>query len=89
MPGLHITFRHTGWSSNWGRQLDGLRKDANASDAVVLMTMMRTTLGRKLRAGLSKPWLTCAATGRAGILNSIREAARIGLQARLSGGRAP
>jgi tetratricopeptide (TPR) repeat protein len=81
-PGIEIIFRHTGWSSNWGRELDGLKREANASDCVVLMTMMRTMLGRKLRTGLSKPWLTCAATGRSGIQNSIRDAARIGLQTR-------
>lgn len=87
-PGVQVEFRHTGWSSNWGRVLDGLRRDANASDSVVLMTMMRTLLGRKLRAGLTKPWVTCAATGRQGMLNSIRRAARVGLKSRANSGRA-
>ncbi len=81
-PKVEIEFAHTGWSSNWGREMDALIKAANQSDVVVLMTMMRTLLGRQLRAALQKPWTLCACTGKGGILNSLRYAARLAVQQR-------
>jgi hypothetical protein len=83
-PGLTVAFRHTGWSSNWGAFLDGLVREANASDAIVLMTMMRTMLGRRLRERLKKPWISCAARGEQGLRMAIRKAALIGLRTRLA-----
>lgn len=81
-PGLTVTFRHTGWTSNWGQQLPGLVKECNAADAVVLMTMMRTMLGQSLRASLRRPWVSCAARGEKGIERSILKAASIALRKR-------
>ena len=81
-PGCEITFEHTGWSSNWGKIVDPLVLKGNASDAVVIMPMIRTLLGRTLRSKLNKPWIPCTRLGRDGILDSIRRAALIGLQQR-------
>lgn len=81
-PGIAVSFHHTGWSSNWGRQLPGLVQEANVSDAVVLMTIMRTMLGRELRRALRKPWVSCAARGRDGMWRSIRKAAGVALRNR-------
>ena len=83
--GCDITFEHTGWSSNWGRMVDSLVLKGNASDAVVIMPMMRTLLGRTVRNKLTKPWIPCTRLGRDGILDSIRQAALIGLQQRDEG----
>jgi len=82
-PGVTLRFEHSGWSSNWGRDVDRLLAHANGSDAVVLHRMMRTMLGRALRAGLSKPWIPCSGTGRGAILRSLRRAAIVGLEQRL------
>ncbi|MCG5494071.1 hypothetical protein [Ectothiorhodospira variabilis] len=82
-PGVVVSFRHTGWSSNWGRDVDVLKRQAVDADAVVLMTMMRTTLGRALREALNdppRPWIPCTGTGKQALLESIRRAARVGLQ---------
>jgi len=76
-PQVTVQFEHSAWSSNWGRDLSRLVELANEADAVVLMTMMRTTLGRRIRAALRKPWLSCAATGKGGMFMSLQRAARL------------
>ena len=81
-PGCKIIFEHTGWSSNWGRIADSLVQKGNKSDAMVIMPMMRTLLGRTLRSKATKPWIPCTRLGRDGILYSIQEAALIGLNNR-------
>lgn len=81
-PGLSVSFRHTGWTSNWGQQVPGLLKECNEADAVVLMTMMRTSLGQRLRAGLQRPWVSCVARGEKGLTRSIVKAAGIALALR-------
>ena len=81
-PGCSITFKHTGWSSNWGRDVDALAAKCNEYDAVVIMYMMRTLLGKTLRNKLTKPWIPCNRTGRDGMLDSIQHAILIGLQQR-------
>ncbi len=85
-PGVSVRFEHTGWSSNVGSEYERLRPLAATSDAVVLMVMMRTTLGQKLRAALNdppRPWIPCTGTGRKTVLDSVRRAARVGMQQRV------
>lgn len=82
-PGITVRFEHSGWSSNWGREIDRFLALANGADAVVLHRMMRTMLGRSLRAGLQKPWIPCVGTGRGAVLRSLRRAAEVGLDQRL------
>jgi tetratricopeptide (TPR) repeat protein len=84
-PGVALHFEHTGWSSNWGRDLARLIELANSADAVVLMPMMRTTLGRRIREALKKPWLSCTSTGKGGMLLSLRQAAQLVVGIRLGG----
>ena len=81
-PGLTLRFEHTGWSSNWGREVDRLVRLANQCDAVVIMRMMRTILGRTLRERSESPWVACTGTGRRAMLQSIREAALVGIEQR-------
>lgn len=91
-PGVRVIFRLTGWSSNWGREVDALARQAAEADAVVLMTMMRTLLGRALREALNdppRPWVPCTGTGRGALVESIRRAARIGLRMALQGASEP
>jgi len=82
-PGIEVKFEHTGWSSNWGREVNKLKILASQCQAVVLMTMMRTMLGRTMRSALNdppRPWIPCTGTGKKAIKDSIRKAAIIGLQ---------
>ncbi len=82
-PGVNIRFEHTAWSSNWGRELHRIIGLANAADAVVMMYMMRTMLGRRLRESLTKPWVPCTSTGKSGMLASLRRAIVVGLEQKL------
>ncbi len=82
-PGITISFHHTGWTSNWGQQLSALVKECNHSDAVVIMTMMRTMLGRRLREALQKPWIPCVARGETGVRRSIVRAACVAVSLRM------
>jgi hypothetical protein len=81
-PGLQLSFEHTGWSSNWGREVDRLVRLANHCDAIVIMRMIRTILGRTLREKVQCPWVACTGTGRAMMRQSIQEAARVGMRQR-------
>jgi hypothetical protein len=81
-PGARVVFEHTGWGSNWGREVDRLSAAANRADGVVMMVMMRTLLGREIRARLERPWVSCTGTGRQAILHSLRRAAVVGLEQR-------
>jgi hypothetical protein len=85
-PGVDVQFEHSGWSSNWGRLVDRLLHLGNAGDAVVLMYMMRTMLGRRLREGLTKPWIPCTSTGKGGMLASISRAAVVAVEQRIKRG---
>lgn len=86
-PALQIHFEHTGWSPNWGRDLGRLMALANDADAVVLMRMMRTMLGRGLREGLRKPWIPCTGTGSESMLRSVVRAAQVALDQRRGAAR--
>lgn len=83
-PGLQLEFEHTGWSANWGREVEQLVRRSNEVDAVVIMRMIRTLLGRRLRAQITKPWIACTGTGRRMMLESLRKAALVGLSQRPS-----
>lgn len=89
LPGVDVQFEHSGWSSNWGRLLDRYVLLGNGADAVVLMYMMRTMLERRLREGLTRPWIPCTSAGRGGILASIIRAAVVGLEQRLKRSESP
>jgi hypothetical protein len=81
-PGVQVHFEHTGWSSNWGREVDRLVRRANQCDAVVIMRMIRTILGRTLREKVQCPWVACTGTGRGMMLQSIQEAAALAVKLR-------
>ncbi|RME60288.1 hypothetical protein D6779_02485 [Candidatus Parcubacteria bacterium] len=76
-PEVEICFEHTGWSSNWGREVKRLVNLINKSDAVIIMQMIRTQLGRTLRRESKCPWIPCTGTGIGSIKGSILEAIRL------------
>lgn len=78
-PKVTITFEHTGWSSNWGRLRSRLSEQIGHHDVVVLMTYIRTELGRYLREQTGqqgKEWAACTGHGRDSCTRAILEAAR-------------
>ena len=87
IPNVHVQFEHTGWSSNWGRELDRILTRIEEADAVVLMQMMRTTLGRHLRKKSARPWIPCTGTGQGSIRMSIQEAEQVVRKQRRQNGK--
>jgi len=79
-PGVSLDFEHPCWSSNWGRQLDGLRTRIARADAVVLMPLVRTHLGRGVRRCCGEhriPWVACTGKGAGMIERAIRHAVEL------------
>lgn len=75
-PRVHVEFIRTNWSSNWGRQLDDMRGRLATADAVVVMRMIRTELGRRIRA-MSPVWVPCVGHGKKSIRQAIVRAAAV------------
>ncbi len=46
-PGAKVVFEHTGWSSNWGHEVNRLKRLAKESDAVVLMSMCQVPIDHR------------------------------------------
>ncbi len=66
-PTVEIDFLHTGWTSNWGVQLAEFKRRMADRDGAVVMTFIRTELGRQVRkqlGELGKPWHSCTGHGR-------------------------
>jgi len=82
-PSLTVEFMHTGWSSSWGGYLDDVKRKIQTVDALVIMRMIRTGLGRSLRVlanDMDVPWVSCTGRGRKSISLSIQKAVRIAMR---------
>jgi len=67
-PNVKLEIHHTGWSSNWGKDANRVERQLAEGkvDAVVIMRLIRTGLGRKLRALCSQHnvrWVACTGHG--------------------------
>lgn len=84
-PSIKLEFIHSGWKSNWTEYVAQVerRLEAGASspDAIVVITMIRTILGQKVRA-LSgeheRPWVACTGRGFESLKRSALKAAQLG-----------
>ena len=74
-PHIDVTFIHPGWSGNWSRHLDKVRRELPNHDALVVMRFIRTELGKQVRKNCGKPWRSCWASGTQGMADSIVAAA--------------
>ena len=75
-PHVDVTFIHPGWSGNWSRHLDRVRRELPDHDALVVMRFVRTEFGKQIRRHCGKPWRCCWAPGAGGMADSIVAAAR-------------
>jgi len=75
-PGLRVDFVHTNMSSNWGRQFEDMQTKLGAADAVVVMRMIRTQLGRSIRQSC-RIWVPCVGHGKESIKRAIVRAAMV------------
>lgn len=74
---INVSFYHPGWSSNWGSDLEKVKRMLPDQDGVVIMRFIRTEFGRQLRKELEVPWYTCTTAGRRSMTESIVQAARL------------
>jgi hypothetical protein len=83
-PGLHISFEHPGWGSNWAGLCDQIESDLHGYDGVVLSHLVRTNMGRRIRRMCDEqtPWFACRGLGPQSIARSIVGAARTILELR-------
>jgi tetratricopeptide (TPR) repeat protein len=77
---ITVHWFNPGWSANWKKTADQVERLYPSSDAVVVMTFVRTNLGRWLRrtsgeAGL--PWIPCTGHGRQSLTLAITRAVEV------------
>jgi hypothetical protein len=83
---VEVRYFHPGWGSNWSNKADQIESHFADSDALVLMPLVRTNFGRRIRknSGLQNtPWIPCTGKGVGSIVKSISEAVNISNSLRL------
>jgi len=79
-PNIELEFEHPNWSSNWGPQLRSLKGRIAKADAVVLMPLVRTHLGRGVRKMCGENgicWVPCTGKGQHSMRMAIEHAVRV------------
>jgi hypothetical protein len=77
---VEVVWFFPGWSAGWADAAERAEAAYDCADVLVLMPLVRTQLGRRLRrsageAGL--PWVACTGHGRGAILHAIEHAADV------------
>lgn len=70
----------TGWGSNWAAAAAAIESRYIEADVLILMTFIRTMLGRRLRRTAGEadiPWVACTGHGRASIERAIDRAVAV------------
>jgi hypothetical protein len=84
-PGARVDFAFTGWSSNWGKQLERIESLLRAANAVVLLTLVRTNLGRTVRRRVGEaaiPWVPCTGHGQQSLQRALTRAVEVAVRGR-------
>ena len=79
-PNIKVTFIHSGWSSNWTDYFETVKKQLAAHDGLIILSLVRTQLGRKVRklAGeLQRPWFPCTGRGKEFCIRAILNAVNV------------
>ncbi|HEX7168207.1 MAG TPA: hypothetical protein VF230_14605 [Acidimicrobiales bacterium] len=77
---VRVEWARCGWSSNWITDAERVESRLPRVDALVIMKLVRTHLGRHLRRSASAhgvPWIGCTGHGRAAVQRAIAEAAEV------------
>jgi len=84
-----VEFIHSGWKSNWSEYAAKVERRLSAAygavDAIVVITMIRTILGEKVRALASahdRPWVACTGRGFESLRRAAVKAAQLATLAR-------
>ena len=71
-PHLVLEFFHSGWTSNWGIQINEFERRLDGTDGVVFSRYMRTGFGQQARKRLrGVPWRGCGGKGQGAFRNTI------------------
>lgn len=71
-PGVELEFLHSGWTSNWGAQIEEFERRLSGMDGVVFSRYMRTGFGEQARKRLGTiPWRGCGGRGQGAFANTI------------------
>ncbi|MCP4835707.1 MAG: DUF2325 domain-containing protein [Phycisphaera sp.] len=84
-PGLELSFHFPGWSANWGPKAARVESELENANAMVLMPMIRTMFGRRVRADAGRhevPWIACTGRGRASLERALLEGVRVAVEQR-------
>jgi len=82
-PWINVDFAHPGWSTNWSETAETLISRFPNYDALVIMTLIRTNLGRKLRKVTKENglvWISCTGGGRKSVEQAVRRGAELALR---------
>jgi tetratricopeptide (TPR) repeat protein len=74
---LTLQWFSPGWDMNWIKDAERIEAAMPAADAIVILTYMRTNLGRRLRKAANQHglvWRSCTGQGRASMERSIESA---------------
>ena len=77
---VRVEWIHPGWGANWNADARHAESALAGADVLVLMSMVRTNLGRHMRrvaSELSRPWVACTGTGRASVQGAIEQAVQL------------
>jgi hypothetical protein len=78
-PSVVVKFEHTGWSSQIGPKFERIEQQIERCKAVVMCSMMRTNMGRKVRVKCKEvglTWRTHTGTGAESAIRTILDALR-------------
>jgi hypothetical protein len=71
---VNVEWFAPGWSPNWTPEAEAIERRLSGADALVLMPLVRTLLGRRLRRSAGQagiPWVACTGQGRASMERAI------------------
>ncbi len=83
-PCISLDFVHSGWTSNWNKHLEDVKRKLDAGcNALVILRFIRTQLGRKVRAECGQrgiQWRFSWSGGQGGLIRAVHRAAEAGRQ---------
>lgn len=89
---VQVDWFMTGWGTNWGRAAERIEIAYEQANVVVVMTFVRTNLGRWTRRTAGEhglPWLSCTGHGRASLERAIDRAVAVAVEQATLGQREP
>lgn len=78
--GVRVEWFLTGWTGNWIDDAKRIEAKLPGASVLILMSFVRTMLGRRLRRAAGRaqvPWVACTGHGRAALEDAIDRAVQL------------